>query len=149
EASVSNVAGAVRLASYQRLYDEHSRKLTALVISLIDDIKTGNVETDIKTKAKANSVFSDLSMVYPSHKQQLWPSLQRHLDNEFSTPLLSAQVVIIAIAEAWAHVQKKESIKARLAGVVLAKLIILSERGSFKGTCDVCEGYFFQDSHKQ
>jgi integrase/recombinase XerD len=148
ETDISIVAGAVRLTSYQRLYDEHSRKLTSLVISLIDDIKTCNVKTDIKTKAKANSMFGNLSMVYPSQNQQLWPSLQRHLDNEFNNPPLSEQIVKIAIAEGWAHYLKKESSETQLVNKVLAKLVILSERGSFVETCDVCEGYFFQDSHK-
>jgi len=149
ETSVSEVASAVRLASYQRLYDEHSRKLTVLVISLIEDIKTGNVATDINPKAKTNIPFGNLSMVYPAQKQQLWPSLQRHLDNEVNNPPLSDQIVKIAVAEGWAHFLKKESNEMQLASEVLAKLVILSERGSFKGTCDVCEGYFFQDSHKQ
>jgi hypothetical protein len=88
-------------------------------------------------------------MVYPAQKQQLWPSLQRHLDNEVNNPPLSDQIVKIAVAEGWAHFLKKESNEMQLASEVLAKLVILSERGSFKGTCDVCEGYFFQDSHKQ
>ena len=142
ETSASSVVGAVRLTAYQRLFDEHSRKLTVLVISLINDIKTCNVETDIKTKAKANRMLGNLSMVYPSQKEQLWPSLQRHLDNEFNNPPLSDQIVKIAIAEGWAHLLKKESSEAQLAGEVLAKLVILSERGSFVGTCEVCDGYF-------
>jgi Phage integrase family len=148
EANISDVAGAVRLASYQRLYDEHSRKLTDLVISLIEDIKTGDVETDIKTKAKANTMFGNLGMMYPSQKQQLWSSLQQHLDNEFNNPSLSGQIVKNAIAEGWAHYLKKEYNETQLAGEILAKLVILSERGSFVGTCDVCEGYFLQDNYK-
>jgi hypothetical protein len=84
-------------------------------------------------------------MVYPSQKKQLWSSLLRHLDNEFNNPPLSDQILKIAIAEAWAHFLKKESSEKQLAGDVLAKLVILSERGFFVGTCEICQGYFQTD----
>jgi site-specific recombinase XerD len=148
EAGVSDIAGAVRLAAYQRLYDEHSRKLTALVILLMDDIKAGRVETDIKTKAKANGMFGNLGMVYPSQKQQLWSSLKRHLDNEFNNPPLSKQIREIANFIYWGLIFKSESNNKMLTNEIIEKLVILSERGFFKGTCDLCEGYSLQDSHK-
>ena len=146
EVNVSDIADAIRLASYQRLYDEHSRKLTDLVISLIDDINKGKIEPNVKTKDKANTMFGNLSMVYSSQKKQLWSSLQRHLDNEFNNPPLSDQIVKIAIAETWAHFLKKESSETQLAGDVLAKLVVLSERGFFAGTCEICKGYFQTDA---
>ena len=148
EARVSDIAGAVRLVAYQRLFDEHSRKLTNLVISLIDDIKTGKVEGGTKIKAKGFEILRNAG-IYHAQQLPLWASLQQHLDNEFNNPSISKQIREIASSIYWGFIFKSESNNKMLTDEIIEKLVVLSERGSFKGTCDVCEGYFFQDSHKQ
>ena len=144
EASVSDVAGSVRLAAYQRLYDEHSRKLTNLVILLIEDIRTGKVEAATNIKAKGWEILSN-SGIYHSQKLQLWPSLQQHLDNEFNNPSISKQVREIASSVFWDRIFKRESNNKGLTDEIIEKLVIISERGSYAGTCEVCKGYFQTD----
>ena len=147
EAGVTLTADPLRLALHQRLYDEHSQKLTTLVRSLIEDIRKSNVETKTKTKAKP-SPFGNWSAVYPTQKLDLWPSLRQHLDNEFKNPSLSEQITQAALSTLFARFSKNKSSENALADAVLEKLIVLSERGTFVGACKVCEGYYLQDNHK-
>ena len=151
EMSGTNITSAIGLRSVlnQQLYVEHSQKLTALVWSLVEDIKNANVEKEITNKAKTTSMFSSLGAIYRSQKLQLWPFLRRHLDNEFNNPRLSGEICTIAITAYWEQVMKKESDERGLVDKILEKLVILGERGYFVGTCDVCEGYFFQNKFER
>ena len=147
----SNISSGMGLRSIlnQQLYVEHSQKLTALVWSLVEDIKNANVEKEITNKAKTTNRFGNLGAIYRSQKLQLWPFLQRHLDNEFNNPRLSGEICTIAITAYWEQVMKKESDERGLVDKILEKLVILGERGYFVGTCDVCEGYFFQNKFER
>lgn len=149
--SGTNITSAIGLRSVlnQQLYAEHSQKLTALVRLLVEDIKNANVEKGITNKAKTTSMFSSLGAIYRSQKLQLWPFLQRHLDNEFNNPPLSGQICTIAFTAYWEQVMKKESGERALVDIILEKLVILGERGYFVGTCEVCEGYFFQNKFER
>jgi hypothetical protein len=141
--NVSKIDG-LRSILNQQLYVKHSQKLTDLVWLLVEDIKNANVEKEIKTKT--TNRFGDLGAIYLSQKLQLWPFLQRHLDNEFTNPPLSGQIWKLATTVYWAQVIKKESGKRELVDTVLEKLIIVGERGTFTGTCKICEGYFQKDN---
>jgi integrase/recombinase XerD len=140
---ISGVTG-LRSVLNQQLYAEHSQKLTALVRLLVEDIKNANVEKEITNKAKTTNRFGNLGAIYRSQKLQLWPFLQRHLDNEFNNPLLSGQIWTIATTVYWEHVMKKESDERGLVDTILEKLVLVSERGTFAGTCKICEGYFLK-----
>ena len=131
----------VRLVLHQHLYEEHSRKLTDLVNALIKDIR--NNRTGIAGKPTDKKImFGGLGIVYASQKLDLWPSLRQHLDNEFNNPLLSDRITFAQLSAQQAAQPQNQSDNDTLNASVLGQLIRLSERGTFKGTCDVCRGYF-------
>jgi hypothetical protein len=64
------------------------------------------------------------------------------MDNEFIEPKLTAQIDQLASATFVALFLKKESPVKELAETVVEKLILISERTKFLGTCQICEVYF-------
>jgi site-specific recombinase XerD len=135
------VKDPVRLVLHQHLYEEHSRKLTDLVNALIEDIRNGR--TGIAGKPTDKKImFGGLGIVYASQKLDLWPSLRQHLDNEFNNPLLSDRITPAQLSAQQVGRQQNKSDKDTLIESVVGQLSSLSERGTFKGTCDVCRGYF-------
>ena len=143
--NVSRVMGLLSVLKQQR-YIEHSQKLTALVRLLVEDIKSANVEIQPTNRTVPSHPLGNLGAIYHCQRLQLWPFLRLHLDNEFNNPLLSGQIWELATTAYWAQVIKKEAGKRELVDAILEKLIIVGERGTFAGTCKICEGYFQKDN---
>ncbi len=132
---------------FRETYVEHLRKLTILTDELLDDIEKGNLEPrrrPVKTNPKAVFGGLDLVRVYRAQNKRLWPFLSQHLDNEFTNPLLTAQINQVAIATQLAHVLKIESKEKDLVDTVREKLVLVSESGMFAGRCKICQRYFVQ-----
>ena len=143
---VHDNAHAVLQALHQQLYREHLQKLTDLTKQLVSDIESDNLEEDRKATTGRKTVFGGLGRVYRAQNNRLWPFLLQHLDSEFGAPPLGPQIWRIAFAAFWARFLKKESAERSLADSIRAKLVLVSERGTFKGTCRICEGYFHAES---
>lgn len=129
---------------FQELYREHLRKLVYLTGELIADIENGNLEPPRRpAKTNPKSMFGgmDLVRVYCAQNKPLWPFLLQHLNNEFHDPALGGQIAQIATAAFWSHHINKESYDSSPADLVREKLLLVSERGTFKGTCTICEDY--------
>ena len=139
--------GAVLLPEYRQRYDEHLKRLTKLTEELIVDIENGNVAQNYEVKTDPKPVFAGLGLgaVYKAQNDRLWPFLLQHLDFEFNIPPLGRQIAEIATTAFWARYFKQIQIKASLVKSVKEKLVLLSERGTFKDTCKICEGYFQND----
>jgi len=74
--------------------------------------------------------------------------LSQHLDNEFSNPSLTAQIDQVGVAAFWVRFLKKESPEKVLDEAVREKLVEVSERGTFAGTCKICQSYFDNEGKK-
>jgi site-specific recombinase XerD len=132
-------------------YEEHLRKLADLTGQLITDIENGNLEPPrhpAKTNPKSMFAGLGLARVYHAQNNRLWPSLARHLDNEFTDPRLTAQIDRVGVAAILARFLKNESQETELADAVREKLILVSERGTFAGRCKICRSYFYDDGNK-
>ena len=137
--------------NYQALYDKHLRDLTDLTQELIADIDNGNLEAPrrpAKTNPKTISGGLGLVRVYHAQNKKLWPFLSQHLDNEFSNPSLTAQIDQVGVAAFWVRFLKKESPEKVLDEAVREKLVEVSERGTFAGTCKICQSYFDNEGKK-
>ncbi|MCJ7547806.1 MAG: tyrosine-type recombinase/integrase [Deltaproteobacteria bacterium] len=137
--------------NYQDLYREYLRKLADLTGELIADIENGNLEPPRRpSKTNPKSMFGGLGLVRVYHAQNkpLWPFLLQHLDNEFSNTPLTAQIARVGLASLLARFLKKESEERDLADAVREKLVLVSERATFAGTCKICQGYFDNGGNK-
>jgi hypothetical protein len=134
------------------LYKEHLRKLAALAGELATDIENGNLERmrhPAKTDPKAPFGGLDLVRIFHSQNSRLWPFLTQHLDNEFVTPKLTKQIDQTAVHILVNRILKIESGDRDLAELVRNKLVLLSERGTFEGNCNICRNYFYDSGNKQ
>jgi integrase/recombinase XerD len=134
---------------FRDLYHEHQRKLAILTGELATDIENGNLERrrhPAKAVLNASSAGVNLVGVYHAQNSRLWPFLAQHLDSEFGAPKLTAQIMQAAVETRVNRLLNKESGEGDLARVVREKLVLVSERGTFPGTCDVCRGYFYESS---
>ena len=132
-------------------YNEHLRKLADLTGELIADIENGNLEPPRRpAKTNPKSMFGGLGLVrvYHAQNKRLWPFLLQHLDNEFTDPLLTAQIHRVGVAAFVARFLKNESEERELADAVRENLILVSERGTFAGRCKICRSYFYDDGNK-
>jgi hypothetical protein len=136
---------------YQNLYMDHLRKLAILAGELATDIENCNLERQ-RYPAKTNPKgFEELDLAQVLHAQnsRLWPYLSQHLDNEFVTPILTMQIARIAVDIQITHLLKKEPRECELSKAVREKLVLVSERGTFEGTCDICCNYFKDSGYRQ
>jgi hypothetical protein len=137
---------------YRDLYKEHLRKLAVLAGELATDIENGNLERmrhPAKTDPKAPFGGLDLVRIFHSQNSRLWPFLAQHLDNEFVTPKLTKQIDQTAVHKLVNRILKIESGDRDLAELVRNKLVLLSERGTFEGNCNICRNYFYDSGNKQ
>ncbi len=152
ETETREAPGDTRLmVGFRGLYNEHARKLAVLAGELATDVDNGAIEARRhKPKIVPNSLFPglDLARVYKSQNGRLWRFLSQHLDNEFVTPKLTAQISRAAADTVIKRIGGKESDEGALVRSIRETLILVSERGTFKGTCDVCRGYFSESGQE-
>ena len=139
-------AKSVLQPDYQRLYDNHIQTSTKLVTSLIEDIEHGNFTPANKIWTGPKPAFADLSVVYVAQTERPWPFLIQHLNFEFANPPLEKQIEELAATAFWAKHFRQITVNPLLIASVKEKLILVSERGTLKGTCDICRDYFHDNN---
>lgn len=130
---------------YEEHYREHLQKLTSLAKELIVDIENSRFSTKPKKRVKSTGMFGGLGLGFGAQENLLWPFLLQHLDNEFRNPLFSEQIRgkgMGAIIVAGLSKPDQNEFAHDLVEKVKERLILVSERGTFKGTCKVCESWF-------
>ena len=129
---------------YWDRYVDHLRKLSNLVVELIRNIDNGKIEQlQNPGKIKFEGGFAPLNLkpVYPAQNNNLWPFLSQHLDNEFKKPRLTEQIDKSSLAVILAKLQQLEYKRSDLNVEIREKLVLISERGTFVGTCNICKTY--------
>lgn len=129
---------------YEERYRDHLQKLASLAKELMADMESGRLSTKPKKRVKSTGMFGGLGLGFRAQENLLWPFLLQHLDNEFRDPLFSKQIQgmgLVAIIAALSKPDQNE-FAHDLVDKVKERLILVSERGTFKGTCKVCESWF-------
>ena len=128
---------------YQELYREHTRKLIDLVGELMNDIMNAKLELPLHvSETNTKLIFSPLKKVYVTQNRELWPFLLKHLNHEFRDPLFETQLNRIAFTSFWSKTANNGLLNPTITAAFLEILLLIKERGTLKGTCTICEGYF-------
>ena len=150
ETETNLVNGTLRLLPlYQDLYQDHIRKLIFLAGELMTDIESANLELPQRVIFdNPKTMFASLKRVYLAQNISLWPYLLHHLDNEFKQLSLGKQIDKLAAAEFWEKLLHTKELEPSVKFAVQEKLLIVHERRTLRGTCQICEGYFENNGEK-
>lgn len=129
---------------YRNLYTDHLRKLAILAGELATDIENGNLERQRYSTKTKSIVYAGLELgkVFHAQNSRLWPYLAQHFKNEFANRELTLKIARVAADLQISRTMKKEPREKALAESVREILVLMCERGTFEGTCDICSNYF-------
>ncbi len=128
---------------YQQLYKDHLQKLTDLTKILILDVENGKIEWHTpRSNQDKKLAFGGLGPVFSAQNNYLWPFLLQHLNAEFTNPRVTNQIAELISATLLKLTSYQGIPVTSLKDALKERLLLVIEKGTFKGTCEICAAYF-------